>query len=250
MKLLNIAPKAFWGLAILSATTTFSVATPSATAITISGSRVQDISAADIGESFTVFLGGNIDREETEGLSSKALFKVAGFETVTRMINNITQQVTEVRFDVQLSNTSEPSILQSRTSGFGFDVSETLIGASIQAINDASKPLFQQANLGKKLLDGRDGTVDVCYSDQKNNCRGGKSGGVTTGNIGSFSTTLTLNSATQTVDIDNFGVRYQSIDLAGTKRLEDLSGTGYTVTVAPGGSKDWAEEDCQDCHLR
>jgi len=30
----------------------------------------------------------------------------------------------------------------------------------------------------------------------------------------------------------------------------DLSGTGYTVTVAPGGSKDWAEEDCQDCHLR
>ncbi|MFP4101503.1 hypothetical protein [Coleofasciculus sp.] len=51
MKLLNITPKAFWGLAILSATTAFSVAPPSATAITISGSRVQDISAADIGES-------------------------------------------------------------------------------------------------------------------------------------------------------------------------------------------------------
>ncbi|MEQ9548333.1 MAG: cistern family PEP-CTERM protein [Coleofasciculus sp. G3-WIS-01] len=250
MKLLNIAPNAFWGLAILSATTAFSVTTPSATAITISGSSVQDISAADIGESFTVLFGGKIDGKETDGLLSKALFKVAGFETVTRMLNNITQQVTEIKFDVQLSNTSDPSILQSRTSGFGFDVSETLIGASVQAINEASNLLFQQANLDQKLLDGRDGSVDVCYSDQKNNCRGGKSGGVTTGNVGSFSTTLTLSSATKTIDLNNFGVRYQSIDLAGTKRIEDLSGTGYAVTVAPGGSKDWAEENCQDCHMR
>ncbi|MEQ8959634.1 MAG: hypothetical protein RLP02_17215 [Coleofasciculus sp. C2-GNP5-27] len=263
MKMINVAPKAFWGLATLSAiTTAWSVAIPSATAITISGTSVQDISTNDMGESATVFFGGNIEGKDTKGLLSKALSQVSDWETVTQLINNIEQQITEVTLDVQLNNTSYLSNLLSRKSEFQFDGIEKLIGANTKAINDESKlrihpetGLVQWANLDKKMWGFQEDTVAVYLSAKKNNYLGGKRGRVTTVKTGIFSTDFSLKSPTPTIAIDKLRVRDQSINLTETKPREDFRDTGYTatsdtgynVTVAPGGGKYLAEKDCKDC---
>ncbi|MGL5194053.1 MAG: cistern family PEP-CTERM protein, partial [Chroococcales cyanobacterium] len=55
------------------------------------------------------------------------------------------------------------------------------------------------------------GDIDVCFTDG-NRCEGGGSGGVTTGNTGRFQATLAFSGDVQSFALNNFGVRYQSID--------------------------------------
>lgn len=240
--------KSFLGLATASIFFTgFSALTPSAGAFTIIGNSVENITADDLDESFTVFFGGQIDGKSQEGLSSEATFKLVQFETVTKKIKGVLQEFTQVTFDILLSNTSSDTISSSRTSSLGFDVSDPILGAKLAGTDANTAPLFSNANLNAKLFDGKNGDVDLCFSDNRNNCRGGKSGGVKPEEMGSFSTSFTLSPSAQKIALSNFGVRYQSIDFANTKKLEDESGTGYAVNVVPNGSKNWT--DSKDSHL-
>jgi hypothetical protein len=246
--MLSFVAKSCLGIASLSAMLSFfSVVTPSASALSINGNNVENITSGDIGQSFAISFGGNISGKDRAGLSSEAILKLSGFETVTKVINGINKQVTEVKFDILLGNTSDKTIVSSRTSGFGFDVSQTLLGATITGIDSKTSPLFTKANLDSKLFEGKNDNVDLCFSDNTNNCRGGASGGVTTGNKGSFSTSFYLDSSVKKINLNNFGVRYQSIDLTSTTKFDGQSGTGYPLKVAPKGSKNW--EDCKDSQL-
>ncbi|HBB30522.1 MAG TPA: hypothetical protein DDZ80_18355 [Cyanobacteria bacterium UBA8803] len=243
----NIANQLILKLATLSAILTyFSFKTTSVLAFTLNGNTVQDITAADIGKSFTVSFGGQINGINQEGLSSQSIFKISGFQTVNKVIDGVTKQVNQVTLDIILGNTSSSNILSSRTSALGFNVSNPLLGATIQEIEANTKPLFANASLNSKLFNGSDANVNLCFSDN-NNCRGGKSGGVTNGNSGSFSTSFYVDSSVKKISLSNFGVRYQSIDFANTKTKEDESGTGYSVEVAPKGSYTWIGS--QDSHL-
>lgn len=225
----------------------FSVVMPSASALTINGNTVAKITADDIGQSFAISFDGNIDGKEQTGLTSEATLRLSGFETVTKLINGKNQQVTEVKFDILLGNTSDKTIVSSRTSAFGFDVSQPLLGATITGIDAQTSPLFTKANLDSKLFEGNKGNVSLCFSNNTNNCRGGQNGGVTTGNQGTFSTSFYLDPSVKQINLNNFGVRYQSIDLTSTIKDDGQSGTGYPLKIAPKGSKNWA--DSQDSHM-
>ncbi|MBE9125790.1 MULTISPECIES: cistern family PEP-CTERM protein [unclassified Coleofasciculus] len=240
--------KSFLGLATASAFfAVFSALTPSVGAFKIIGNSVENITADDLEKSFIVFLGGQIDGKSQEGLSSEATFKLVQFETVTKKIKGVLQEFTQVSFDILLSNTSSNAISSSRTSSLGFDVSDPILDAKSAGTDASTAPLFTNANLSTKLFDGKNGDVDLCFSDNRNNCRGGKNGGVKPKETGSFSASFTLSPSAKEIALSNFGVRYQSIDLANTKKLDDESGTGYAVNVAPNGSKNWT--DSKDSHL-
>ena len=243
--MLSFVAKSCLGIASLSAIlSVFSVLTPSASAFNINGNNVENITSGDIGQSFTISFGGNISGNAQAGLSSEAILKLSGFETVTKVINGINKQVTQVKFDILLGNTSDKTIVSSRTSSFGFDVSETLLGATITGIDSKTSPLFAKANLDSKLFEGNNDNLDLCFSDNGKNCRGGQNGGVTTSKKGTFSTSFYLDSSVKQINLNNFGVRYQSIDLTSTKKFDGQSGTGYPLKVAPKGSKNW--EDSKD----
>lgn len=238
----KIATKYGLGLATsLAVVASLSALTPSAGAWTIINNSVENITADDIDQAFTVVFGGEIDGKSQDGLSSQATFKLTQFETLTQIINGVMREFTQVTFDIFLSNTSSDLITSSRTSSLGFNVSSPILGVSIEGIDANNNPLFANANVNTKLFDGKDGDVDLCFSDNRNNCRGGKSGGVKSEETGSFSASLTLPPSVKTIVLNNFGVRYQSIDFADTKKFDDKSGTGHPVTVVPNGSKNWLD---------
>lgn len=241
----NSTFRSYLGLATVAAILSSSlVVSPSVSAFTISGNTIQDITNKDIGQSFTISFNGKVSSTDTAGLSSEATLTIAGFETVTKLINGITKQFTEVKFDISLVNTSTGNVATSRTSSIGFDVSSPLVAATVAGIDANTPPLFTKANLNTKIFEGKptEGIVDVCFSNNTNNCRGGQNGGVKTGEAkGSFSSSLYFDSSVKKIALDNFGVRYQSIDFANSKKFDDQSGSGYAVTVVPNGSKNWKD---------
>lgn len=182
---------------------------PNASAFSISGGNVTGISAADIGESFTVLFDGNVNTTDVPGLSAEAIFTVTNFTSSSAV------------FDIALTNTSSDGI-GSRVSGLGFNTDPILASAS-------SSGVFNIAVL-EGAFPNQFGSVDVCFKDGggPNNCQGGGSGGVTTGNTGNF--TVTLGFAPNSVpplSLSNFGVRYQSI--TGTNLGTSGTGTGAAV---------------------
>jgi hypothetical protein len=176
------------------------------------------VGLSDINKSFLVNFDGNVSTQTVSGLSSEAQFTFKGFTT--------SQNKTVATFDVKLTNTSDGAI-ESRVSGLGFDTSGTLLSSSVSG-------LFGNAILGGSFPN-QFGNMDVCFT-QGNTCQGGQSGGVSSseslpGTYGSglFNLALTLDGMVNTLTLDNFGVRYQSIE--GTNL--GTSGTGSGVSVKP-----------------
>lgn len=253
--MLRVPVKIGFLLAAISAfSSVFLGLSQSASAITISRSQpdeVQDIRVDDIGKSFTLFFGGNVDGRTVSGLTSEATFTLGNFRVITQTIGGKIQEFTEISLNILLENTSTGNINNSRVSGLGFNISQdanidvVVSSASITG-NGSSTPIFASANLGDRLFAGGVSS-DLCFSANQNNCRGGQNGGVTINQEGSFSTTFRLQGNVNKFMLSNFGVRYQSIDLATTKNNDDKSGTGYAVKVMPNGSHYWAE--AKDSHL-
>ncbi len=197
------------GASAVATTLTLGVAS-NASAFSISGGSVTGITSADIGQSFTVLFDGNVATQDVSGLSSEAVFTLTSFTSSSAV------------FDIALTNTSSGGI-SSRVSGLGFDTTPMLDSAS-------STGVFNIA-----VLDGsfpnQFGSVDVCFKDGggANNCQGGGSGGVTTGNTGNFEVTLGFApNSLPPLSLSNFGVRYQSIDGNG---FNGASGTGTGTPV-------------------
>ena len=123
-------------------------------------------------------------------------------------------------FAYTLDNTSSSPVTASRVSGFGFDVDPGLTGASVVGT-------FNTAASGN--VPNQIGPVDFCAKDGggTNNCAGGGNGGVTLGNTGSGTFALTFASGTTAIGLDNFFVRYQSINAPG---IEGGSASGQVTT--------------------
>lgn len=217
------------GLSVIGSIGVYSLTVAaSASAFTLfDGSKTVGISASDIGKEFTLNFDGNVDKKDVTGLSSEAIFKFLGFNSVGGN--------TEAIFDVLLTNNSSNGIT-SRTSALGFDVwnfNGTSLGSEMNLVgvgsasgsgNTRVEGLFSN-DLSGSLPNGFK-EIDVCFTTGST-CQGGRGegngGGVTTGTTGNFKATLAFSGEVQTFAVNNFGVRYQSID--GQSFVGD-SGTG------------------------
>lgn len=187
------------------------------------GGKAVGISDSDIGKEFTVNFDGSINEKDVTGLSSEAVFKFLGF--------NSGRGYTEALFDVFLTNNSSNRIT-SRTSALGFDVwnfDGTNLGSGMNLVGVGSASGSGNTRVEGLFTNDRSGSfpngfgdIDVCFTDG-NNCQGGGSGGVTTGNTGNFQATLAFSGEVQSFALNNFGVRYQSIN---GQTFVGASGTG------------------------
>jgi hypothetical protein len=171
---------------------------------------------------FTVLFGGNVSGTNVGGLTSQATVHFLGYSTTA-------SGDTEAMFDISLTNTTDSSrnpALTSRVSAFGFDVDPDATGGTVSGV-------FTKMILGGSLPN-QFGPIEVCVNDGGgSSCQGGGGGGIAKGDTETFLLTLQFAGAVDTLTLDNFGVRYQSIDgksIDGT-RFNGASGTG---TGTPG----------------
>jgi hypothetical protein len=189
------------GLSILSAS--------QAEAVTIGGAGVQ------ANQFFFVNYDGNVNQAAVDGLSAQAKFVFLGFTN--------TASKTTATFDIELQNTSGGGIT-SRVSALGFNVDPNITGGSVTNTPGSS---FTNPFTGVVLnsaFPNQFGNIDICFKGgQLNNCQGGTSAGVLTGQTGAFRASLDFLPGLTAFNLDNFGVRYQSIDGNG---FYGASGTG------------------------
>jgi hypothetical protein len=160
-----------------------------------------------VGDAFSVQFDGSVERHATPGLTASASFLVTAFDGAS---GHVVLQIT-------LTNTSDAALFDgARVSALGFDVDAALTGA-------ASGGLFDHAVRGSSFPNGF-GPVDVCAISNPNNCSGGRNAGLQIGQSGVFTLTLDFGGPLASLQLTNFGVRYQSIDPVG--RFVDDSGTG------------------------
>ena len=235
------------GLAVLASAGVYSVAAaPSASAFTFLNDGSVGINDSDLKSTFTVNFDGNVATQNVTGLTSEATFKFLGFKTITGATRSDIK--TEAAFEITLDNTSSNGIL-SRTSALGFNVNNfdgTNLGTTLalQGVGSASgdgntraEGLFGTSALFTNDLSGsfpnQFGALDVCFTNG-NTCQGGTSGGVSTPDTpGTFKATLAFNGSVSQFALNNFGVRYQSIE--GTNL--GTSGTGQGKAVNPSTSQ-------------
>jgi PEP-CTERM motif len=166
------------------------------------------ISVDSVGDTFTVNFDGNVNTLPLPGLTASAVFTVESFAT------------NSIGFKIDLTNTTSAP-LGSRVSGLGFDTTPNLTGAS-------STGVYNIAVLGGSYPNGF-GSIEACFKDGggPSNCQGGGSGGVDTGDTGTFHVVLDFAGPITQFSFDKFGVRYQSI--TGTTQGESGTGTGELV---------------------
>ena len=120
---------------------------------------------------------------------------------------------------------SNDSSITARLAGFGFNTDPQLSGATVTGTyniaGSGNVPIF--------------GAVDVCFKDGggTNNCAGGGSGGIFDGLTGGGTLKLSFSAPTQSLTLDNFVVRFQSID---TRYVESGSGIGIETAVPEPGT--------------
>lgn len=201
----KLAPAAALATLALSATPAF------ADAITLS--------SGNLNQAFTVNYNGFVDSTGTpvNGLASVAIFTLTGISTDAN--GN-----TSYMFDYSMSNTSSSPITASTISNFGFDVDPAILGAS-------STGAFSYSTLNSTYPNGI-GSIDVCFKAQfSNSCSNG--GGVTMGNTGTGTMTLSFTGAVSSITMSNFYDRYQAISGAGS--TSSASGAG-TLSSTSGGT--------------
>ena len=200
------------------------IASSSASAFTFSANSDKvTIGSTDINKSFDILFDGNVATQNVNGLSSEATFKFLGFTTTGTGSN----AKTEAKFDIKLSNISNSGII-SRTSALGFNVSRSLLGVGNTNTSGSTRTTGLFGNDRSGSFPNQFGDVDVCFTDG-NNCQGGSNGGVdnnaatSIASSGNFTAILAFQGAIDSFDLNNFGVRYQSISGNG---FNGASGTG------------------------
>jgi hypothetical protein len=186
-------------------------ATPAlADAITFDGS--------DIGTTYTLNYNGFADGTTIDGLTAQTSFTLTGISDST------------YTFSYAVSNTSDAPITDSRISSFAFDTNPDITGAA--ATGD-----FSYTTIGGTYPNGI-GSIDVCFKDASTgSCAGGGSGGLTIGEDGSGTFTLTFAQPVSEVTLSDFYVRYQSIGGAGNVTSASGSGSLTSTTTSSGGNE-------------
>lgn len=169
------------------------------------------ISFDSVGDSGTVYYGGNIEQTDVEGLSASTSFTLAAINTSSFL------------FDVVVENTTTSLWEDSRVSRIGFNVDPNVTSVT------ASSPWV--ALLGGSFPN-QFGALDICIQgESQGSCSGGP-GGVEIGDSASFSLELGFASLPGAVTLDNFGVRWQSLS-SDALGYNDASGTGKPVAEVP-----------------
>ena len=151
------------------------------------------------------FGDGYLSGVQQPGLEAAATFRLSSLGG-----GNGTTNWTSWTFTIDnLANTSSGSVTASRLSSFGFDVAPDVKSASATGMFDLSDTKSSISN-GIK--------VEVCFRDAGGNCSGGGNGGLLLGQSipnGSFASntfSLVFNRAQSAITLDNFVVRFQSIN--------------------------------------
>ena len=181
--------------------------------------------STDIGKTVTLnyngFTGTPSSPTTYSGLTGSTTF------TLTGVSGN------DYTFDYSVSNTSSAPVTDSRISSFAFDTDPSIASAT-------STGAFSYTTLNANYPNGI-GTVDVCFKDATTgSCAGGGSGGLTIGQSGTGSFTLSFSTAPSALTLSNFFVRYQSI--GGISGVSSASGSGTisststTTSTSTGGT--------------
>ncbi|WP_240959696.1 cistern family PEP-CTERM protein [Novosphingobium olei] len=170
--------------------------------------------STDISKSVTLNYNGysGSGGSSISGLTGSTTF------TLTGVSNNT------YTFDYSVSNTSSAPVTGSRISSFAFNTDPTIASAT-------STGAFSQTTLNSNYPNGI-GNVDVCFKDATTgSCAGGGSGGLTLGQTGTGSFSLSFSSPVSAVTLSDFFVRYQSI--TGVPGISSASGAG---TISSGST--------------
>ena len=196
-------------LAVATALATLTFASPAfADAITLD--------SGDIGQDFTLNYDGFADGQPIDNLSASTTFTLTGISG-----NNYT-------FDYSVTNTTG-SPLTSRVSSFAFNTDPNIVAAS-------STGAFAFTTLSSNYPNGI-GTVDVCFKDASTgSCAGGGSGGLTAGQTGTGTFTLSFSQPVGSLTLSDFFDRYQSITGAGGVGSASGSGTISSTSTSTGGT--------------
>lgn len=183
------------------------------------------LDSSNIGESFEISYDGFADGQTIDGLSALTVFTLTA-------INGSTYE-----FDYSVTNTTD-SGLDSRLSSFAFNTDPDISGAD--ATGDYNF-VVTDSNYPNGI-----GTVDVCFKAGGSNSCAGNQGGLTAGETGTGTLTLSFLTAPTSITLDDFFVRYQSI--TGVDGITSASGqqtststtststtSGGTPVPAPGG---------------
>jgi hypothetical protein len=176
------------------------------------------LDGSSIGTSNTINFDGFVDGGPSlPGLSSQLTL------TLKSIVNGI------YNFDYALTNTGATGdSVSSRVSGFAFNTDPEIVGAS-------STGTYNFTQLDGSYPNGI-GRVDVCFKGaDTGSCAGGGSAGVFDGQSGTGTLALDFGSAIGALTLDDFFVRYQSIE--GIAGVTSASGreTGSTTSTSSGG---------------
>ena len=173
------------------------------------------LTAANVGQSYTLNYNGFSDGTTINGLTASTTF------TLTQINGN------DYTFSYSLTNTTSDPV-NSRVSSFGFNTNPDITSAS-------STGAFSYTTLNSSYPNGI-GAIDVCFKDASTgSCSGGGSGGLTDGQTGTGTFTLSFAQPVSSLTLGDFYVRYQSITGAGN--ISSASGSGsLTSTGSSGGS--------------
>ena len=172
---------------------------------------------SSIGTNYTLNYDGFSSGTAINGLTGSTTFKL------TRISGNV------YTFDYSVANTSSTPITGSRISSFAFNTDPNISSAS-------STGAFSYTTLNSTYPNGI-GSVDVCFKDASTgSCAGGGSGGLTMGQSGTGSFTLSFSQPITSLTLSDFYVRYQSISGAGNITSASGSGTLSSTSTTSGGT--------------
>lgn len=172
------------------------------------------LGTGSIGTATTLTYNGYSSGTTITGLTGSTTFTLTGISG-----NNYT-------FSYSVANTSTSPITDSRISSFAFNTDPTITSAT-------STGAFSYTTLNSTYPNGI-GSVDVCFKDALTaSCAGGGSGGLTIGQTGTGTFTLSFSQPITSLTLSDFYVRYQSITGAGG--ITSASGSG-TISSTSGGT--------------
>lgn len=172
------------------------------------------LDSSKIGQSHTFTYNGFAGSTTVSGLTASTTFTLTGISGST------------YTFAYSVSNTTS-SPLTSRVSSFGFNTDPNITGAT-------STGAFSYTTLNSRYPNGI-GAIDVCFKDARTgSCAGGGGGGLTTGQTGTGTFTLSFSSPVTSLELSDFYVRYQSITGAG--KITSASGAGTLTSSTSGGT--------------
>ena len=145
-------------------------------------------------ENFNGFIGSPTAPTIISGLTSQITYK----------LNSVSNGGKTWTFAYNIANTSSAPTTASRISSFGFDVTGT-------PSNATSTGTYAYADAPGPNIPNGIGSVDVCFTAVSAGTCTGNGGGLTLGQSGAGTLTLSFSSGRTTFDFTDLYVRYQAV---------------------------------------